>query len=73
MSETEISPLAEPELNSLDELFSRDPFQYSDQDIAKIVNELRRARKNWAQAEAQGKTKAPKKAPKPELSMEDFL
>lgn len=45
---------------SLDELFSRDPLQLSDQDIDTIVGKLREQRLDWAAKEAQGK--APKAA-----------
>ena len=37
---------------TLDELFSRDPFEMSDADLERIVDVLREQRKNWAQAEA---------------------
>lgn len=40
---------------SLEELFSRDPLHLQDQDITRIVEELRRKRANWAKSEAEGK------------------
>lgn len=60
------NPLLEAPATSLDELFSRDPLDLSDQDLSVIVVELRRQRVRWKQAEAEGKTaRAPKaKAPK---------
>lgn len=52
---------------TLDELFSRDPFEMSDQDLERIVDVLREQRKNWTQAEeaAVAKGKAGKKAMAP--------
>lgn len=58
------SPLAEASPTSLDELFSRDPLDLTDNDIEKIVNELRAKRALWLDAEAQGAKKAPKAAKK---------
>lgn len=60
------NPLAEASLDSLSELFSRDPLQLSDADIDRITLTLREKRKLWREAEAAGATKAPReqKAPK---------
>lgn len=56
--------------STLDELFSKDPFEMADADIEKIVDVLREQRKNWSQAEGQAaaKTKAGKKT----MTAEDF-
>ena len=73
------SPLAEVSPISLDDLFSRDPLELTDQDIGAIVKELRRQRVNWLQAEASGakSAKKPKAAGKtqvaPGKSTEDLL
>lgn len=70
----DINPLAEANPQSLDELFSRDPLSYQQQDREAIILEMRRYRKLWAQDEAAGKTKA-SKAPrekKPNLSLDDL-
>ncbi len=55
----QISPLVEAAPHSIDELFSRDPFSYTQQDRRQIVAELRRQRLTWDAAEAAGKA-APK-------------
>ncbi len=47
---------------SLDELFSRDPLQLSDQDIDTIVGKLREQRLDWVAKEAQGKAPRAKTA-----------
>ena len=60
MSDT--NPLAGVNPASLDELFSRDPLDLSDQEIEVITTELRRMRTKWMEAEAQGKTRGPVKA-----------
>jgi hypothetical protein len=59
------SPLAEPRIDSLDELFSRDPFKYNDQSIDQIVEILRQRRAAAKDAMENG-TRAPraKLAPK---------
>lgn len=57
------SALSECNPRSLDEFFNRDPLDLTKQDRTVIVTELRRQRKAWAIAEAQGKTRMPK-APK---------
>jgi len=70
-------PLAGVNPESLDELFSRDPRQLGEADITKIVEALRKQRKAWKVAEAQGarvtrKAKAPA-GPKPEVkSLKDL-
>lgn len=51
------SPLAEANPQSLQELFDRDPLQLTDDDIEKIVCELRTQRDRWQQAEKKGKAK----------------
>jgi hypothetical protein len=44
--------LAEASIDSLSELFSRDPEGLSRQDIARMVADLRARRRVWAEAEA---------------------
>lgn len=70
------SPLAEADARSLEELFSRDPFEMLAEDECErkagrtprnfptIVAALRRQRENWKRAEAAGATKGAAKAPK---------
>jgi len=52
------TPLSEPTLSSLDELFSRDPLSLSDQDIDAIVSALRKQRGQFALSE-KGEAKKP--------------
>lgn len=63
-----ISPLAEARIDSIDELFSRDPEGYAKgpdgspatgADMLAIVAGLRRQREVWDKAEAQGAKRAP--------------
>ena len=56
-----LNPLLEAEPLSLDELFSRDPLGLSDQDIGKIVSELRRQRAKWKLTEDLPKEAKPAK------------
>jgi hypothetical protein len=72
------SPLAEATVDSLDELFRRDPLKLTDGDVDKIVAELRRKRALWVQAAAEGKTRAPKEKAqkaeaKPEMDLSDII
>lgn len=71
------SPLTEASPTSLEELFSKDPFEFSKQDEEAIVKALRAQRANWEIAERNGATKAPgvKAAPKPKetLNLDDLL
>jgi len=60
----EKSPLTQVQPDSLSELFARDPLQLADQDILKIVLELRKQREAWRTAEAAGAKSAPKNGPK---------
>ena len=62
------SPLAEARIDSIDELFSRDPEGYckgpdgtpaTGTDMLAIVAGLRRQRELWEKAEAQGAKRAP--------------
>ncbi len=65
MSE-QANPLEEAVPTSLDELFSRDPLKLGEQDIIKIVEELRRMRKNFLLTDNEPKAarkRAPKAAP----------
>jgi hypothetical protein len=45
--------IAEASPESIAELFSRDPEGYAQQDISRIIAELRTARERWAKAEAE--------------------
>lgn len=56
------TPLAEGKPDALNELMARDPLDLKDLDIARIVESLRAKRVDWAKAESEGKTKAPKAA-----------
>lgn len=66
MQTTSTSPLNEVEQDSLAEVFARDPFQLSQQDIQKICTELRAQRQRW-QSEDSTKSKGGR-APKVTLS-----
>lgn len=62
------NPITELSPNSLTELFSRDPNDWNDQDLEKIVSALRADRARHQKAEAEGKVKGqkrPGKAPAP--------
>lgn len=59
------SPLHSASPESLDELFSRDPLELSNQDLDKIVAHLRAQRNQWAADEAAGATKGRKAGKKP--------
>lgn len=52
--------LAEASIDSLSELFSRDPEGLQKQDLARIVDELRAQRVRWAAVEAEKATKPAK-------------
>jgi hypothetical protein len=61
MTETkpaDVNPLLEASSKSLDELFSRDPAGYTQQDLEAVVAELRRMAAKWQQEEASGATKS---------------
>lgn len=53
--------LAEAKIDSLSELYSRDPEGYSKIDLDRLVADLRLQRERWAKTEAEGK-KTPAKA-----------
>jgi predicted polyphosphate/ATP-dependent NAD kinase len=53
--------LSEASSSSLDEFFSKDPLQLQEREIDKIVEEYRKMRGRWAQAELAGKKSLPKK------------
>ena len=63
-----VSPLAEAQPESLQELFDKDPLLLTDPDVERIVTELRKARDLWAVAEKKGKKVA---APK-NISLSDL-
>jgi hypothetical protein len=54
------SPLEEASTESLDELFSRDPLQLAEEDIAKIVTRLRAERAKWDIEQAEAAAKPPR-------------
>lgn len=73
MTETPTTPLAEARVESIDELFSRDPEGYAKGpsgspidgvDMERIIAGLRRQREIWEKAEAAGA----KRAPSPKVS-----
>lgn len=67
------NPLSEAAPDSLAELFSRDPLKLQDQDIGKIVSELRAERERWVVAEASGKRVYTNRQPaKPDLDLSDL-
>ena len=53
------TPLADVNENSLAELFAKDPLKLTDQDLTRIVNQMRASRSQWLEQE-EGKKKAPK-------------
>lgn len=72
---TDASPLAEVSETSLDDLFASDPLGLAEQDIDRIVEELRAKRALWRQEEAAGAKKSKAKAlagPKLDLKIEDL-
>jgi len=48
---------------TLQDVFDKDPLQLTDAEIDEIIAQQRAARAQWAQAEAAGKTRAPKVDP----------
>ena len=74
------TPLSEAEPRSLDELYSADPLSLTDDDIDKMVADLREKRVLWAKEEsesqAQGRARKPsvyKDAPKKgSISLDDL-
>jgi len=79
----EQSPLIEADVASLDELMSRDPLTYSDEDITEIARVLRAQRHRWNLEETTAKSnerransrvttgKTPKKPAKVSVSKEE--
>lgn len=61
------SPIADVNYNTLDELFSRDPFSMSDADLDAIVAELRKRRNAWLLEEAKPKPERKRKASADEI------
>ncbi len=74
------NPLSEADPRSLDDLYSSDPLSLTDDDVDKIVADLRQKRALWATedaaAQAQGRTRKPKAyksaPPKGQLSLGDL-
>jgi hypothetical protein len=52
--------LSEATVDSLSELFNRDPLTYTHEDRVRFVSELRALRARWAVAEMAGKKSLPK-------------
>lgn len=69
------SPLAEAEAYSLEELFSRDPLEMTEEDLRKIVTEMRARRHLWhtveMEAAAKGTRPNTRKIPKPKATKEE--
>lgn len=61
-AESPASPLAEASPASLEELFSRNPWELSDPDFLRQIETLRAMRLQWKSDEAAGATKAKKPA-----------
>ena len=57
------TPLTEAEPRSLDELYSADPLSLTDDDIDKMVADLREKRKLWAKEESASKTEGRARRP----------
>lgn len=53
------NPLAEASPASLDEFFSRNPWEMTDGEFLKMIHEFRRQRVAWLAAEAAGAKRAP--------------
>lgn len=68
------SPLTEAQPTSLEAYFNLDPADMSDEDMDIIIAALRKDRKDFMQAEAEGKKPPRKKTPMPEggLELEDL-
>lgn len=68
------SPLSEANPQALNEYFSKDALELTDQDIGVVVAELRRQRARWDTAEAGGKKSLPKEkgGEKAQISLKDL-
>lgn len=55
-----LAALSEATVDSLSEVFSRNPLEMSPEDIRRVVDELRKMRARWAIAEMAGKKSLPK-------------
>lgn len=62
------SPLSEASAGSLEEFFSRNPWELSDADFLRMIGIYREQRKQWAADEAAGATRA-KKTPKAKVAV----
>lgn len=63
MSDLSTHPLEEAQVDSLEELFSRDPLGLTDNDVDKITKSLRAQRRNWEiQENAPKAPKAPRQS-----------
>ena len=77
---TQQSPLNEADPRSLDDLYAADPLSLTDDDVDKIVKDLREKRALWEkedkEAQAQGRARRPKvyKSPPPkgQLSLDSL-
>lgn len=74
------SPLSEADPKSLDELYNEDPLALTNDDLDRLVADLRLNRARWAKEEAeaasQGRARRPKtykpKVPKGQLKLSDI-
>ncbi len=74
------SPLSEADPRSLDDLYAADPLSLTDNDVDKIVADLREKRALWesedAAAQSQGRARRPKEyksaPPKGQLNLKDL-
>lgn len=57
--------------DNLTELFSKDPFKYTSDDITQIVSVLRQKRNLWAQEELAKQNKVPRAKAQPKLTKEE--
>lgn len=57
------SPLSEPDPRSLDDLFAADPLSLTDEDIDRIVDELRTKRALWEREDAEAKQQSRARRP----------
>lgn len=74
------SPLSEADPRSLDDLYAADPLSLTDDDVDKIVSDLRQKRALWAtedaEAQSQGRARRPKAyksaPPKGQMDLSDL-
>lgn len=71
-SSTTVNPLEEASHLSLDDLFNSDPLGLTLANRTAIVDELRRQRKNWAEAQASGTKPKAAKVAKPSMTLDQI-